>query len=270
MQAIGRTVCPPADAPGRFSAVTADLDDPATLPPLKAETVFYFVPPPAEGETDTRMRCFLNHLQTGWKPERIVYLSTTGVYGDAAGAWIDEQTPPAPSHPRGRRRLDAERALHEWVTAQHGTRSAVILRVAGIYGPDRLPLAKVRSGHPLLDPDRYPALINLIHSHDLARICLIAAHAPAGIYNVCDGHPVRMYDYFSEIARHLKIAPPPTVSIATAKKTMSPAFIHYLTESRRISNQRLRETLRVSFQFPDYRHGIAHCFRMQPTPADHR
>ena len=112
----------------------ADLDEPATLRdlPLEGLRVYYLAPPPAQGRRDTRLRAFLQAV-SGGSPRRIVYISTSGVYGDCAGAWVDETRPPTPQSERAARRLDAERALAAWARGSGGEQ--VVLRVGGIYGP---------------------------------------------------------------------------------------------------------------------------------------
>jgi nucleoside-diphosphate-sugar epimerase len=174
------------------------------------DEVYYFAPPPREGDSDDRLRRFLAQLDTGPAPSRIVYISTSAVYGDCGGEWITESQPVAPTTARGRRRLDAENRLCSWTQA-HGVR-LVILRVPGIYGPGKLPLARLEKGLPVLREADAP-WTNRIHADDLADICIAAmqADSPGIVYNVSDGHPSNMTDYFFRVADAAGLPRPPEV-----------------------------------------------------------
>ncbi|MCW8874409.1 MAG: SDR family oxidoreductase, partial [Gammaproteobacteria bacterium] len=182
-----------------IEALVADLDLP--LPPLASAgtELYYFAPPPPSGDRDPRMSAVLAALERDGLPRRIVYISTSAVYGDCAGAWIDEDAPLRPDTTRGLRRLDAERQLQAWL--ERTGIPVVILRVPGIYGPGRLPLERLRKGLPLLREDQCP-YTNRIHADDLAVICraAMARGVPGTAYNVSDGHPSNMVDYFNRIA----------------------------------------------------------------------
>jgi nucleoside-diphosphate-sugar epimerase len=164
-------------------------------------------------------------------------MSTTGVYGDADGAWIDEETPPAPTSARGGRRLDAERQVARWGDA-HGV-PVVILRVAAIYGPGRLPRA--RSG-------RGDVPVNRIHVDDLATTCVAAADRGAAgrVYDCADGTPVTQDAFLETLARlggpDLRGAPP--------------VVNDFLDESKRIRARRIRDELGVALRYPDHEAGL--------------
>lgn len=219
--------------------------------------LYYFAPPPGEGETDTRMENLLAALDVAALPARVIYLGTTGVYGDCAGAWITEEQPPAPHTSRGRRRLAAETALRAWGGAVGVP--VVILRVPGIYGPGRLPVERLHRGSPVVREEESP-FTNRIHADDLARVCAAAAErGAAGVYNVSDGHPTTMTDYFNRVADLLGLPRPPVVSMEEARRTFSPAMLSYLEESRRLDNRKMREELGVELLYPDLDHGLPAC-----------
>jgi len=236
-----------------MSALCADLDRTTHLAPVRAQWLFYLVPPPATGLGDPRLGRFLA-VQAADPPPVLVLVSTTAVYGDAGGAWVDESRPPAPASERGHRRLDAERraqrAAREW-----GSRLA-ILRVAGIYGPGRLPEARLARGEPVLAPEESPPS-NRIHVDDLVDALLAAARRGEGIYNVADGHPSTMTDYFDRCADHLGLPRPPRIGREEMARRLSPAMQSYLGESRRIRNDRLLALLGHPLRHPDLASGLA-------------
>ena len=230
--------------------VVADLDTQATLLPA-ADLVYHFAPPQAEGTTDTRTRALLARLPVC---SRLVYISTSGVYGDHAGAWVDETTPPRPRTDRARRRLDAEQQLRAW-GAQHAV-DVLILRVGGIYGPGRLPVDRL-DGMKVVCPDEAP-YSNRIHADDLATMCvLVAERGVAGdVYNAADDEPSTMTDYFYAVADSVGKARPPCVSMAEARRSFSPGMLSYLNESRRMSTAKIK-ALGAALRYPDLRSGVA-------------
>ncbi len=240
---------------------SGDLDRPgnhSTIPTQDA-LLYYFAPPPGNGEDDPRMRHFLDTIPTTQLPVRVVYISTSGVYGDCQGALVTEQTPPQPATQRARRRLAAEATLLRW-GAQHNV-AITILRVGGIYGPGRLPLARIRQQAPLLLRSEAP-FSNRIHADDLARICLLAGQhrGPSTLYNTCDGEHSTMTDYFLAVAAAAAMPPPPQVSWREAKQLLSPAMLSYLTESRRLDNSKLVQALEYEFLYPNLKAGLPSCF----------
>lgn len=260
-----------------IESVRGDLDDPGSLAGLDVagQGVYYFAPPPTTGVRDPRMAAFLVAV-TPRSPRRIVYISTTGVYGDCHGEWVDEARAPNPTADRARRRLDAEQQLRA-CGARTGC-EAVILRVPGIYGPDRLPVERLRKGLPLLREDEAP-WSNRVHADDLVAACLAAmAHGRAGaVYNVSDGHPSTMTDYFRRVADALALPRPPEISrvesaggpsmargprlgpIGEAGAQIDEGMLSYLAESKRIDNRRMREELGVSLRYPTLAEGLAAC-----------
>lgn len=224
--------------------------------PEPMDTLYYFAPPPSEGDVDPRMANFLSALSLADRPRVFVYISTTGVYGDCKGAWVDENSAATPTQSRSRRRLDAEQAVLKWV---RGTDTrAVILRVGGIYGPGRLPLARLQSHEPMVDDPTHPSYVNVIHADDLTQTCLAAAdRGTAGsIYNVCDGHPTTMMRYFQIVAAAAGLPSPPAMSMAQAREKMSPGMLSYVQESRRMDNKKLRNELGVQLHYPNVSLGV--------------
>ena len=165
-----------------------DLDKPDTLPELPTDDslIFYFAPPPPQGVDDPRIHAFISTIRPEKRPYKIIYISTSGVYGDRQGAWVSEDSSLNPATDRARRRLAAEKYLRDW--EQRTGVSVAILRVGGIYGPGRLPLNRLRQGTPVLR-EMDCGFTNRIHADDLATVCIAAAERGQGIYNVSDGHP---------------------------------------------------------------------------------
>jgi nucleoside-diphosphate-sugar epimerase len=179
------------------------------------------------------------------------------VYGDCQGRWIDEDEPLRAHSERGRRRIDAERALQDWRGAG---RSLVVLRVPGIYGPGRLPEARLRQGLPVLEPAQSP-WSNRVHAEDLAEAALVAAvrGRDGAAYHVADGTPTTMADYFTRCARVLGLPEPPRVDLAEARRSFTPAMWSYMEESKRLRIDRLRDELGYAPRYPDLDHGLPAC-----------
>ncbi len=239
-----------------IAAQAWDLDDPATRQPLEGggRILFYLAPPPPGSSRDERIRRLLANLVS--PPRRTVYVSTTGVYGDAGGAVVDEDSPLAPQTERARARADAEQALRDWA-GRIGAEWA-ILRVPGIYGPGRLPLAQLDRGDPVLE-DSAAGPGNRIHVDDLASICLAAAtraEAANRVYNVGDGDHASRTAYFDIVARLSGRRPPPRASRAEAQATLSPAAWSFMAESRRVDTARLRRELGVSLRYAELEAGV--------------
>ncbi len=243
---------------GGIEPVHGDLADCASLRdlPTTGAVIFYFAPPPAQGEHDPLLRNFLAAIDPATAPVKLILISTTAVYGDCRGAWITEAQAPRPQTARGRRRLDAENSLRHW-GGETGV-PFVILRVGGIYGPGRLPVARLEKGLPILAPSDSP-YTNRIHQDDLARICVAAAErgVAGDVFNVADGHPGTMSQYFLDVAAALGLPPPPVVSRAEAERVMSAGMLSYLRESRRVDNRKMREELGVELRYPDLAAGLA-------------
>lgn len=187
---------------------------------------------------------------TGQYPRvRIVYASTTGVYGDCAGALIDETRPVAPSNARAKRRVAAERRLRRANT--RGTTAASIVRIPGIYAHDRLPLARIGQGKPaLVEAD--DVYTNHIHADDLAAIMLRAAlRGRIGrVVHASDDTVLKMGAYFDRVADAFGLPRVPRISREVAQSTLEPMVLSFMRESRRLSNQRLKRELHVTLRYP--------------------
>ncbi len=239
--------------------VLADLDDRSSLRRLAglADVVLHLAPPPGEGRQDKRTRHLLAALGKAESlPRRLIYVSTTGVYGDCAGAQIDETRRLNPESSRAGRRVDAERVLRDW-----GRRTGVavsILRAPGIYAADRLPLERLNKGLPALvaEDDVYT---NHIHADDLAAACIAAIrHGGSGrAYNVVDDSDMQMAEYFDQVADAFALPRPPRLTRAAAAAQLSPVQMSFMRESRRIGNGRLKNELRLRLAFPTVDVGIA-------------
>ena len=245
------------DVRGLGRRLGADLDRPATLAGLAgwADAVLHCAPPPGEGESDPRTANLLAALDAAILPRRLVYLSTSGVYGDCAGALVDESRPVRPQTGRARRRVDAERRLVEW-SAGHGI-ALTILRVPGIYAADRLPIERLRKGTPVLR-DEDDVYTNHIHADDLAGIACRALEedAPVGTYNVSDDTRMKMGEWLDFVADRAGLPRPPRVSRADAERLVPPALLSFMGESRCLDNRRMKERLGVRLRYPTVHAGV--------------
>ena len=235
-----------------------DLDRPDSLVVERPDAVLHLAPPPSNGVQDPRTANLLAALERcGARPARIVYVSTTGVYGDCAGARIDESRPVAPQTDRGRRRVDAEAQLRRWCE-EHGS-ALVVLRTPGIYALDRLPLERLRSGVPAL-VTRDDVYTNHIHADDLAGALLRALDedAPAGIFNACDDTELKMADWLDLVADHAGLPRPRRITREVAAQCISASLLSFMGESRRLVNRKLKEVLGVRLQFPTVHEGLRH------------
>ena len=239
--------------------IVADLDHPETLERLAglAHDVIHLVPPPGTGSRDTRTVNLIRALAKGGSiPQRLVYMSTSGVYGDCGGAVVAESRPTNPMSARARRRVHAERVLRCW-GAESGTHVAV-LRVPGIYAPERLPVARLKTGAPALASDQDP-YTNHIHADDLARIVIAALNRGKSgrAYNASDDSSMKMGDYFDLIADRFGLPHPPRVSLESAQQSIPENMLSFMRESRRLANGRLKKELRVRLLYPSVREGVA-------------
>lgn len=228
--------------------ILGNLDSPQSLYRLKglADIVVHLAPPPMQGSLDQRTRNLVAILP---RHGRLVYVSTTGVYGDCKGAFFDETRPVAPVNARAERRVDAERVLRRW--ARHHEGKLSILRVPGIYAADRLPLERLRQGTPaLLDSD--DVYTNHIHADDLAQIIALALFRaqPLRVYHTVDDSALKMGDYFDQVATAFKLSLPPRVPRAELSKQVSPMLLSFMSESRRLSNERMKTELGVRLRWP--------------------
>ncbi|SMF37636.1 SDR family oxidoreductase [Pseudogulbenkiania subflava] len=232
--------------------VLADLDDKRSLARLAglADALLYTAPPPERGEHDPRLGKLLCTLAKGKSlPQRVVYISTSGVYGDAGGAWLDETAPLRPQSARAKRRVDAERRLRAF--ARSSGASITILRAPGIYAAERLPTTRLINGTPLIaaDEDSYG---NHIHADDLARLCAAALRRTGGIriYNACDDEPLTVGEWYDRLADALGMPRAPRLPRIEVQAAVSPALWSFLAESRRLDNHRLKRELKVRLRYP--------------------
>ena len=232
--------------------IVGDLDRGASLARLRAAPfgVLHFAPPPSDGRDDPRTQRLIASLaRARIIPQRFVYISTSGVYGDCAGARVSEARARRAQTPRARRRVDAEDRLRAWAGA-NGVALA-ILRVPGIYAETRLPLDRIRQGTPVLaaDDDVYT---NHIHADDLARATVAALFRarPNRAYNVCDDAELKMASWFDLVADAFRLPRPPRVGWEEAEQRIAPMLLSFMSESRRLSNRRMKRELRVRLRYP--------------------
>ena len=231
--------------------ILGNLDQPESLWRLSglAQTVIHLAPPQNQGNRDCRTRNLIRILSQGSHVvRRLIYISTTGVYGDHGGAKVTEATPTKPQSERAKRRVDAEQILRLWAPA-HGV-TLTILRVPGIYAANRLPIERLQSKTPALIPEE-DAYSNHIHSDDLARlICAAVFHGkPQRVINTCDGSETKMGDYFDEVADAFGLDRPPRMPAEQLQKIVNPMLWSFMRESRRVTNTRLHE-LKTPLRYP--------------------
>lgn len=234
-----------------------NLDLPETLSglPTNGAGVIYLAPPPGGGHEDTRMRNFLSSIATGEEPAKVVYISTSAVYGDCGTATVTEESETAPQTSRGKRRLHAERLVTEW-GREHQV-PVVILRVTAIYAADRLPVTQLTTGQPVLrEEESLPS--NRIHADDLSRICLVALEKgkDGAVFNVSDGCFTTMTSYFNAAADRLGLPRPRQVTMEEARRVMSPLMISYFSEGRVVSNRKMLDELGIELLYPDLESGL--------------
>lgn len=240
---------------GKLSVFAVDLDKaPLQLPELADRyTLLYTVAPRSDKRGDPRLAALLDALKPA--PLRIVYLSTSGVYGDCGGALVNESRPTSPATERAQRRLAAESLLQDW-SDRHAV-ELLILRVAAIYGPGRLGMDGIRRGKAIIAPaEANPG--NRIHVEDLADCCAAAMQgvlAP-GIYNVCDGDHRSPSWFATTVARLAGLDPPPQLAAAAAERTFSATRMSFLSESRRLDNTKLLQALGHALRYADAEDGI--------------
>ena len=243
--------------------LVADLDRPSSLKRLAglADIVLHFAPPPERGAEDSRMRRLLASLSRGKSlPQRLVYISTSGVYGDCGGELVPETRPVHPVTARARRRVDAERRLRRF--GRNAGTCVSILRAPGIYAADRLPLERLHKGTPVLRAED-DVFTNHIHADDLAMLACTALRRgrPNRIYNACDDSHQKMGEYFDRVADRFGLARPPRISRGEAEKTISPVQLSFMSESRRLDNRRLHRELLARLRYPRIVDGIDAAWR---------
>jgi len=232
--------------------IVGDLDSQRTLERLRAApfAVLHFAPPPGEGRDDLRTAHLIAALtKARIIPQRFVYISTSGVYGDCAGARITEARPRRGRTPRARRRIAAEDRLRQWAK-RYGVKLS-ILRAPGIYADTRLPLDRLKQGTPALRAEE-DVFTNHIHADDLARAAMAAAFRgkPNRAYNVSDDTEMQMGEWFDVVADAFRLPRPPRVSREEAAARLAPVQLSFMSESRRLSNTRMKRELRLNLKYP--------------------
>jgi nucleoside-diphosphate-sugar epimerase len=258
--------------------IMGDLDDRTSLRRLAglADSVLHLAPPPNHGVKDVRTRNLLSALsRRGGRgpsrfrrtvvrqdpvaavPRRLVYVSTSGVYGDCRGAWVSETHPLNATSSRAKRRVDAETRIRDWARRNHV--SASILRVPGIYAFDRLPLGRVKQGMPSII-DSEDSYTNHIHADDLANICIEALQRGAAcrVYHASDDSHLKMGQYFDCVADAFRLPRVPRVSRAEAQQVLPDSLLSFMNESRRLTNTRLKKELKVKLRYPSVAAMLAH------------
>lgn len=215
-----------------------------------ANTVLHFAPPPVGGGgRDLRTRNLLAALSRGTLPRRLIYISTSGVYGNCAGAVVSEAHPLNAQTARAKLRVDAEHQVRNW--AKHNQVHAGILRVPGIYAADRLPLERLRHGTPAIAQNE-DSHTNHIHADDLAHIVVAALRCakPNRVYHASDDSELKMGDYFDAVADAYGLPRPPRLPRAAVERAVSPALWSFMNESRRLTNARMKQELKVRLRYP--------------------
>ena len=237
-----------------------NLDEPATLGRLGglADAVLHLAPPPLQGATDPRTRALLRALARGGRVQRLVYGSTSGVYGDAQGAFFDETRAVAPGTDRARRRVDAEAQLR-WFGRRTGAR-VTVLRIPGIYASNREgghPRERLLRGTAVLAPDD-DVYTNHIHADDLARACVAALYRgqPQRVLHASDDTQLKMGEYFDLAADLCGLPRPPRLPREAAREQLSPMLMSFMSESRRLDNRRLKQELRLRLRYPTVEDGL--------------
>lgn len=268
--ALVRTLDPSLRKLG-VTQIQGDLDQPSSLKRLSglADVLLHSAPPAdTDVASDTRTQHLLAALQTGKSlPRRIVYISTSGVYGNCDGAEVDETRSVHPESARAARRVAAETALREF---GRQTRTKVsILRAPGIYAADRLPLERVKRGDPVLNAEE-DSYSNHIHADDLAHAIVLAlTHGRSNrAYNATDDSEMKMGDWFTRLADAFDLPAPPRVDRATAEEQLSPALMSFVRESRRLSNDRIKRELGLKLTYPTVDEGIAAAKQPAETVAE--
>ncbi len=243
-----------------IKTIVANFDYQDEIPDilLHGRKLFYFMPPQGGGSSDYRMLNFCRKLSVENCPSKVVYISTSGVYGDCKDDLVTEETQLNPQTSRAKRRVSAEVQLQE--QAEKLGFDLVILRVTGIYGPGRLPISQLKKGHEVLRPEDAPRT-NRIHSLDLVQICLVAMEKglAGDIFNVCDGQESSMSQYFIAVADMYELPQPKQLSWTEAEKVMNPLTFSFLKESRQMSNRKLIEVLGIKLRYPTLEEGLFAC-----------
>ena len=238
--------------------VIGDLDNLNSLKKISgiSDDILHFAPPSPLGLIDRRTINLLHTIKSsGILPQRLIYISTSGVYGDAKGKWVSETDSPNPSTDRGIRRLNAENLIRKF--GRDSGVSVSVLRVPGIYSKDRLPLTRLKTKMPLIR-DEDDSFSNHVHVADLVRIVIAALRKGKSgrIYNVCDNSTLKVGDYFDIIAKGYGFEKPRRLKWQDAKIEIPPSIFSFMRESRRINNARLKSELIENFYYSSVSDGI--------------
>jgi nucleoside-diphosphate-sugar epimerase len=253
--------CDPQLAALGISQIEGNLDQPDTLRRLSgiADAVIHSAPPPTQGKTDTRTRNLIATLKRGKSlPRQLIYISTSGVYGDCGGATVSETRAVAAQSARAARRVDAEQRLRQFGREPGRHCRVSILRAPGIYAADRLPLERLRQRLPLIiqAEDSYT---NHIHADDLGRACsaaLVRGRANR-VYNINDDSSVAMGDWFDALADAFSLPRAPRLPRAEVRRAVPPMQWSFMNESRRLDNTRMKRELQLRLRYPTVSAGIA-------------
>lgn len=264
-----------------------DLGNPRSLQKIhgRADTILHFAPPPGTGKFDTHTKNLLRALagssriahrathpflrsRLSMLPRRIIYISTTGVYGNCNGENIDETRPVKPESARAKRRVDVEKQLRKW--GRSNDVAITILRAPGIYAEDRLPLDRLKRQTPVL-AQADDVFTNHIHADDLAAAVVTAMHQQwpkrCRVFNVVDDSELKMGDYFDQVADAYGLARPPRISREDAELRIAPMLLSFMRESRRISNARAKRELKIVLRYPTLTSALAGMQRANPADS---
>jgi nucleoside-diphosphate-sugar epimerase len=242
--------------------VVGNLDDPASLKRLAgwATRVLHLAPPPLQGKTDPRTLALTRLLMRRSAPRSVVYGSTSGVYGDCAGALVDESRTVNAITPRAQRRVDAEARVRHLGRLRSSAVRVSVLRIPGIYAPDReggTPRDRLLRGTPVL-MHADDVFTNHIHADDLARACQLALWRGKSqrVYNVNDDSQMRMGDYFDMAAGLYGLDKPPRISRMVAQIELPAMQLSFMSESRRMVNTRMKRELRLQLRYAQVQQGL--------------
>ncbi len=231
--------------------VPGDLDDRRSLARISglADVVLHFAPPAGATKSDARTRHLLATLSRCVPPEQLIYISTSGVYGDCGGDFVSETYRLNPQTSRAQLRVRAENQIRIW--AEHNRVNACLLRVPGIYAAERLPLERLRSGSASITAS-HDSYSNHIHADDLARIIVAALRhgRPNRVYHATDDDQMKMGDYFDVIADAFDLPHPPRLPRTDVESAVSPMMWTFMNESRRLTNERMKRELKVRLHYP--------------------
>ncbi len=243
-------------------ALVGNLDDAKSLQRLSglSHRVLHLAPPANQGHHDQRTRNLLHALALRTPPKKIVYGSTTGVYGNCHGQWVKETQVPGPQSARARRRVDAEQALRFWARRTLLGLQLNTLRIPGIYALDReggTPMDRLKKGMPVLSAED-DVYTNHIHADDLARACVLALFKGQTLQaiHVSDDAQMKMGDYYSVVAQWFNLPLPVRMPFDELREHLSPMQMSFLSESRRLENHRMKTSLGLRLRYPSPKEGL--------------